>query len=377
MKFVHRLAVSVAVIVVVAVALVMYTGGKGHSSGYEYTSILVPGCSACTDISSFYTLLSTYNFSLSKAYSLGSKYGNSLIENYSVANLPSVVMSATNASANIFYGLIYLNVFNLVGNSLILNTPFTAGLYRNVTFYDIIQNKTIESLDIYNQSDVYNISSKPSYETYINPSQFLLLSNSSPISSGNKTVIDFIYGDSPFSALQTIVLFTALSSFGNFSDYSTMRSTSVAFSQGEVIGPVYSYNLTAAYYSSNYFSLRIYNVSSPATVADTSVQRELFEFDQNALSPAFGNVGNFLPFLNIGGRYISVSSMLNPFYFSNMQLSKFYSEMRTNSTLGSMFNDSVAFAQAVLCSDIANSASICSTPLVEYETNAIYKDLLT
>ncbi len=375
MEFIHKLLIAVAVIIVAGLGIFLIHA-NGNNSGLSYTSVLDLHCLGCTNIDPFFSLLSHYNISSAKTFYFGSNYGNSLISNYSIVNLPSVIINETQASANIFYSLIYLNIFNLDGNSLVLNTPFLAGLYKNTTFFDIIQNRTILSTDIYNQSNVYNLSGGSSLSKFINPSQFLLLSNSSNVSLNGKVEIDLVFGNSPFSALQTLILFDALSNFGTFSNYSGMKSSSIAFSSNQTIGPVYSYNLTDASYSSNYFYLNLTNISSPGIKSNIQLQKELFQFDQNSVSPAFGNVGNFLPFMDIGGRYISVSSMLNPVYFSNIPISNFYKTMAQNSTAGKIFNDSVAFVNAVLCSDISDRAPVCRSNIVKYETNSIYSAAL-
>lgn len=245
-----------------------------------------------------------------------------------------------------------------------LNTPFLSALTKNLTYYSIIQNRTITSYDIFNASAVYGIPPSSSFLKLLNPSEFLLLSNSSNLSIANKTEIQFIYDNSPFSAVQSVVLKRALDSFGNFTSVYAMRSRIVNISPIQSLGPDTLYSFNAMPFQSRYFALRAYNISS---VSDPSAQEDLFQYDQNAVSSLNSAFGSFTPFLDIGGRFIEVSSMMKPSLFNGMNITQIHELLTSNATINRMFNDSVAFIDAALCSFSGVNASVCNTNAVKQQ----------
>ena len=318
-------------------------------------------CSQCSaGVSGFvYSMLQSQGYSSRKvALTLGSKAGQQLISNYLVTALPSVVFPATSSSASILSSLIYLNVFNTNQNHFVLNTPFLSVFLKNVTYYSIIQNRTITSFDVYNITKVYNISVRKPWSAIINPMVFLLEANATNMTYGNKTQISFVYSDSPFSAMQDLILEQALQNFGAFSALQTAASSRVQLSPGEYLWPQPFYVFPSGSYTSGFFYLRAYNLT---TLSDPSVMKELFQYDQNQGSVLGTTYGVFSPFLDIGGKYISASSMLQPTIFDNLTMGEVYSKIKSNTTIGTAFNDSVDFLDAVLCSYTGGIQSVCKS----------------
>jgi len=264
--------------------------------------------------------------------------------------------------------LVYLNIFNIEGNKFVLNTPFLAGLTKGITYFDLIQGKKITAFNIFNQSDIYNNTD----ENFINPSEILYLFNSTENTVGNKTLISLIYSNSSFSAVQSMILYNALNAFGKFSNLSVTTSPSVSFSTGETLGNTQFYQINGSKYQSPYFKIEssnLQNLGSSKYV--NTLEKELFDFDQNSAYPFFGNLVNFMPFIDIGGRYIEVSSMLNPRIFENDNITQIKRLIMTNQTVGKAFNDSVYFIQTLLCSYINYNETPCNSIQIKNDLKQI------
>jgi hypothetical protein len=364
----NRKIILITGVIVVAILIYFfffYNTGKPAVTGNQNSAeILYNKCSTCSNgaMNIVYNLFKADKNSLhAQNLSFNSSEGIGMVSNYSITALPTIVINETNSSENILDSLVYLNMFNVEGNKFVLNTPFLSGLTKGITYFDLIQNREITAFDIFNQSEVYqNINSG-----VFNPSQILYLFNSSPDIADNKTLVSFVYSNSSFSAVQSMILYKALSSFGRFNNLSTATSPSVSFSNGETLGNTQFYVINGEGYNSSYFSLEssnLKNLSSSKYVS--TLEKELFEFDQNSAYPFFSNLGNFMPFIDIGGRYVEVSSMLNPKIFANDNISRINSLIRTNQTIGRAFNDSVYFVQTLLCNYVGYNESLCnSTPI--------------
>ena len=359
------LITGLIVVAVLVYFLFFYNTGKTTINSNRYSAeILYNGCSTCSNsaMNIIYDLFKSDKYDLkAQNLSFNSSEGIGMVSNYSITALPTVVINETNSSESILDSLVYLNMFNVEGNKFVLNTPFLSGLTKGMTYFDLIQNKEITAFDIFNQSAIYqNIN-----ESLLNPSEILYLFNGSKYTENNKTLISFVYSNSSFSAVQSMILYKAMSAFGNFSNLSTLTSPSVSFSTGETLGNTQFYTLNGNDYNSNYFSMEssnIENLSSSAYVK--TLEKQLFEFDQNSAYQFFDNLGNFMPFIDIGGRYVEVSSMLNPRIFTGKSISQIDTLIKTNQTIGNAFNDSVYFIQTLLCSYIGYNESTCnSTPI--------------
>ena len=359
------LITGLIVVAVLVYFLFFYNTGKTTINSNRYSAeILYNGCSTCSNsaMNIIYDLFKSDKYDLkAQNLSFNSSEGIGMVSNYSITALPTVVINETNSSESILDSLVYLNMFNVEGNKFVLNTPFLSGLTKGMTYFDLIQNKEITAFDIFNQSAIYqNIN-----ESLLNPSEILYLFNGSKYTENNKPLISFVYSNSSFSAVQSMILYKAMSAFGNFSNLSTLTSPSVSFSTGETLGNTQFYTLNGNDYNSNYFSMEssnIENLSSSAYVK--TLEKQLFEFDQNSAYQFFDNLGNFMPFIDIGGRYVEVSSMLNPRIFTGKSISQIDTLIKTNQTIGNAFNDSVYFIQTLLCSYIGYNESTCnSTPI--------------
>lgn len=372
-----KFAIFVIIIFAAVTLSVIYflsTEASGPSQNVNLNSVFVEvsdqQCGACSAQipGIIYSLLARQGYSNSQAQVFfGDKIANGFISNNSITALPSVALPQTEVSANLLYALLYLNIFNLEGNSFVLNTPFVSGLTGRVTYFNIIQNRTITAVDIYNVSNVYKNVKNPD----INPMEFIMQYNASNLTRGNKTEMLLVYSYSPFSAIQSLIIKTALDNFGNFSSIATAMSNTINVSSTQRLGPEPLYEFSRMAFSSNLFYLSAYNLS---TVLDPAAQRELFEYDQNAAS-LNGVFGSFTPFLDIGGRYISISSMLSPVLFNGMDINQVNTMLKSNSTASQLFNDSVAFLDAVLCSYAGNTKSVCNTPAVQGQTLNIEKQI--
>ncbi len=364
----NRQIILIAGLVIVAVLvyfLFFYNAGKvAVNSNQNSVNIVYNNCTNCSNsaMNTIYNLFKSDKYTLNpKNLSFDSSEGSSLISNYSVTALPTVIINESNNSASILDSLVYLNMFNVVGNKFVLNTPFLSGLTKGMTYFDLIQNKEITAFDIFNQSSIYqNIN-----ESMLNPSEILYLFNGTKYTANNKTLISFIYSNSSFSAVQSMILYKALNAFGNFSNLTVLTSPSISFSTGETLGKTQFYTLNGNNYKSKYFSMEstnIENLSSSPYVK--TLEKQLFEFDQNSAYQLFDNLGNFMPFIDIGGRYVEVSSMLNPRVFAGKDISQINALIKTNQTVGIAFNDSVYFVQTLLCSYVGYNEGVCnSTPI--------------
>lgn len=377
--FPKRWFILVVIIVLVLSVVVYYIGSagvfspnSGPSLNSSFVSVLSDTCARCSNTlpGLVYSLVSSQGYSADQMQLYyGSALGNSFIENNSITSLPSAVLPATKTSAQFLNSLVYINLFNLVGNSFVLNTPFASELARGTTYFSILQNRTITAFDIYNLSLVYNTTqSTPALElNLINPMEIITQFNATNLTIGNKTEILFVYSDSPYAAVQSLILRDTLASFGTFSANATSSSRTVAVSQSQYFGPAPLYDFADMGFSSNLFALKTYNLTQ---MNDATAQKELFQYDQNAASTLNQVYGSFMPFLDIGGKFISVSSMLVPSMFNGLNATQAYQKVSYNSTVGTLFNSAVSFLDAVLCSYAANNEPVCnSTSVIEQEAN--------
>ena len=373
-----------SVIIVVAAALgialyLVFSYGVFQSGASDlntsFVSVFNSNCVSCSDgvPSLLYSLLEKNGYSspIASAY-YPTVSGNDFIANNLITTLPSVVLQATSTSSNLLSGLLYINLFDYTRGSYTLNTPFVTALTHNVTYFNIVQNKTITAFDIYNVSRVYGVTAASAAVGIINPLVVLMQFNNTNITSGNKTDIFFVYSDSPFSAMQSIILENALSNFGTFNSSVVSNSQGIDVSATQSIGPQPAYNLNDMSFSSRFFNLEPYNVS---VLTNPTAQRELFEYDQNSASELNSVYGNFMPFLDIGGRFISVSSMLIPDIFNGFNITQVYNDIKSNSSVNSYFNDSVSFIDAILCSYTGLTESICNTTAVKVQAENIIRQI--
>ncbi len=367
------LLAGVVVVILLVYFLFFYNNEKVNSTNNAQNSINVfyNSCSSCSN-NALNIIYSLFNLDKSKLkaenVSFNSSKGDSIISNYSITALPSIVINETNSSENILDSLVYLNVFNIEGNKFVLNTPFLAGLTKGMTYFDLIQGRKITAFDIFNESEVYNNTN----ENIANPSEILYLFNSSEYTLGNKTLISFIYSNSSFSAVQSMILYKALSAFGKFSNLNVITSPPVSFSTGETLGNTQFYEINGSRYQSQYFTIEsssLQNLSSSKYVG--TLEKELFDFDQNSAYPFFSNLGNFMPFIDIGGRYVEVSSMLNPRIFENDNITQIEQLTKTNQTVSRAFNNSVYFIQTLLCSYINYNKTPCNSTQIKNDLKQI------
>lgn len=367
------LVVGAVAVVFLVYFLFFYNGGKANPASNTRNSINIfyDGCSSCSNsaLNIIYNLFYSDKSTLkAENISFNSSKGNSIVSNYSITALPTIVMNQTNSSENILDSLVYLNIFNIEGNKFVLNTPFLAGLTKGIKYFDLIQGRKITSFDIFNQSEVYNNTNK----NVINPSQILYLFNGSEYTVGNKTLISIIYSNSSFSAVQSMILYEAINAFGKFTDLNVITSPSVSFSTSETLGNTQFYQINGSRYQSPYFAVEsssLQNLSSSKYI--NTLEKELFEFDQNSVDPFFSNLGNFMPFIDIGGRYVEVSSMLNPRLFKNNNITQIERLIKTNQTVGKAFNDSVYFIQTLLCSYVNYNESPCNSTQIKNDLKQI------
>lgn len=294
---------GIVIVFVIAYFLFFYNSAPSKH-GTNSVEILYNSCKGCSD-GALNIIKSLFHSNgadlLSKNVSFESVSGSSLVSQYSVTSLPTLIINETNVSTDTLDSLAYLNAFNVESNNFVLNTPFLAGVYKGIKYFDLIQNRSITAFDILNQSYVY----KNTNTSVINPSEVLYLINGTNYTNKNKVEISFVYSNSSFSAVQSLIMYTALKAFGNFSNLSTLIAPRVAFSSSETLGDTEFYALNGSDYNSNYFYLEpsyLQNLSSSPYV--NILEKQLFEFDQNSAYPLFSNIGNFMPFMDIGGRYI-------------------------------------------------------------------------
>ena len=367
------LLIGLVVLVVLVYFLFFYNGLKTAAANNQQSSIEIfyNGCSTCSNsaLNVIYNLFGSNKLQLRLGnVSFNSSEGRTLVSNYSITALPTITINETNSSENILDSLVYLNMFNIEGSTFVLNTPFLSGLTKGMTYFDLIQERLITAFDIFNQSRVYQNTS----ESVINPSQILYLFNGTEYRSGNKTIISFIYSNSSFSAVQSMILYEALKAFGNFSDLSTMTSPLISFSAGETLGNTQFYVINGSRYESPYFAVESSNIENLSSSRYVNIlEKELFEFDQNSVYPFFNNIGNFMPFIDIGGKYIEVSSMINPKIFENKDISQINQLIKTNQTIGRAFNDSVYFMQTILCSYVGYNKSLCNSTQIKADLKQI------
>ncbi len=364
MKKVLTLILGAVVFSILVYFLFFYTASvaKPTANSVEITYNQCDGCSY-NSVSIIKSLFSSDKINiLVRNVSLSTKLGLSFVSNFSVTSLPTLILNETNISTNILDSLVYLNAFNVEDTYFVLNTPFLAGISKGVKYFDLIQNRTITSFDIFNQSYIYQNTNS----SVINPSEILYLVNGTNYTEGNKIEISFVYSNSSFSAIQSLILYKALSSFGNFSNLSTITSPQISLSAGENLGGTQFYTLSGSNYNSSYFYLEssyLDNLSTSKNI-DT-LEKQLFEFDQNSAYPLFSNLGNFMPFVDIGGRYVEVSSMINPRIFTGMDINQINKAINTNKTDGAAFNDSVYFVETLLCSYIGYTNNVCSSKTIK------------
>lgn len=342
--------------------------------------VIYSACSTCS-VNIPYELYYTFaqygyaaqNISLFFGDNITSRFiGNNLI-----TALPSFVVPSSidqnNQASTIMSALVYANIFTSGGNNFVLNTPFFADLSHTVTYYNILENRTETSVNIYNISSVYNITTATKFDP-VAPIGILMLFNGTNMTYKNKPVITFVYSSSPYSAMQDFLFVSALKNFGNFTGLSTAFSQSFKITQAQSLGPQVYYSLQNATYSSPFFALDAYNSSS---ISSLNVSNLLVEYDQNALFAINYGYQNFMPFIDVGGKFISVSSMLQPILFNGMNVTQISAYESTNQTVSSLLNDSVSFIDAMLCTYTGASAAICSSQEVSGYISDISKSLLS
>ena len=138
------LLVGAVVVVVLVYFLFFYNSGNinSKSNSQNAINIFYNSCDSCSNsaINIIYKLFSL-DKSILKAenISFNSSEGNSIVSNYSITALPTILINETNNSENVLDSLVYLNIFNIEGNKFVLNTPFLAGLTKGITYFDLIQ----------------------------------------------------------------------------------------------------------------------------------------------------------------------------------------------------------------------------------------------
>lgn len=281
----------------------------------------------------------------------------SIIENYDVTTLPSFVIkniSAVNITLLPYYFL--ANLFNLVTinstTAAVLNTPFISTITGNVTFYSIIYNQTIFDKYISNPSLIFNNVQNASNLAYLT---IFLETNQTPQHN-----IYVIVGNDSYSAAGLDLLDIALSNFGNLSG-NLQYSSSMPL--GSIsLGPVQY--LYPSKFDSNYFSLTVLKLNNVGI--NSAAFNALLTYDLNALNPAFSQIG-FLPFVDIGNKFIGYSSPIRPYLLNNYSYSQLSSMVQSNQTsqLAEALRHVVYFYDAMLC-DLINTSrpAICSTPAV-------------
>ncbi|MDP8012743.1 MAG: hypothetical protein RAK22_01420 [Nanoarchaeota archaeon] len=335
-------------------------------------------CTSCTNSLpySVRTFLEAYNYAPNNStLYLGSKEGDNLTEKYVVTALPSLVfpVSALNGNSNlsiIVSALLYENIltFNQGQEEFVLNTPFSSAIFGPVRYYSPLQNRIITSKDILNYTLVYG-TTNPLERDVINPTTAVEEINASQLDSNNKTDIYFIYGNSPFSGLESLILRDALKNFGSFSRNVTYYSSSIKASGSITLGPQLSYDLSASNYSSKHFQIKAYDISD---LTNATAQELVAQYDQN-LFYMYNTSGfnNFEPLIDIGGRYVVVSSPLKPYIFNELNQSQIEKKLSENESLAFLFNRSVMFIDSLLC-EYENSSQICSNPTVE-KFSSVYR----
>ncbi len=335
-----------------------------------------PQCESCS-ISPLYELQSIFkdyfNYSsLNITLNLGTVQGNKIIKNDDITSLPSMVIpiSIMDKAPYLVSGFIYDNIFtfNSYENKIIVNTPYLSELFGSIKYFSLIQNKTITSVNILNISNVYKNLSNFTIETFVNPMTVIKEINTTNLTYNGKPLILIISGNSPFDGLQSLILRDALLNFGTFKSNLTYFSSMYNITNSMTLGPQLTYNLGASNYSSKYFSLEQYDIKD---LTDPTAQKLIVQYDQNLFffynSSSFGN---FEPFVDIGGKYIIVSSFLKPFIFNWMNQNQVDQKLATNKTIAELFNRSVLFVDALLCS-YTNQSQICSNNFVKNYTNYI------
>ncbi len=287
-----------------------------------------------------------------------------IIENYDITTLPSFVI--VNASASNFSLLPYfflVNAFNFITingtTSAILNTPYLSTITGNASFYSILYNKTIFDKYVSNPSIIYNNIANASSIAYL----FVFIeTNQTP----SKTIYITLGNDS-YSALGLDLFDIALSNFGNVTG-KFFQSSSLPL--GNItLGPIQY--LYPSSFSSKYFNLQtdeISNIGSNSSVLDA-----MLTYDINGLNPIYGSMG-FLPFIDIGNKFIGFSSPLRPNYFNNYNYSSLELLYRSkeNSTLAIAVKDTINFYNAMLCNLINSSKpSICYDPEVKQYSSLV------
>ncbi|MCW1294038.1 MAG: hypothetical protein QXJ12_01335 [Candidatus Parvarchaeota archaeon] len=375
-RFILIIALLAAVLILLIFMLKFASSGTpAYSLNQSQILLLDQNCVSCSNTIpyDFSYILSEFGYS-PHVYngSLGTAKGDSIISSDIVTTLPSIVIPSSIFSSksnllNLVSSLIYSNIltFNQNNDNLVLNTPFASSMFGPVTFYDILQNATYTALPI-NITDVYGVRNQTTFKSeLINPIDPIMIEG---LSAANSTRIVYIAGDSPFNSLESIILTDALDNFGNFSGNATGYSNSFGITSNETLGPQIGYLLSENRYTSRFFSFYLYNISS----VQSSYARDLIlQFDQNAVSSG-SPYENFVPLIDIGGKYIMVSSQMKPTVFDGMSLQQMKAEISSNESVGSVFNDSVYLIDSMLCSLSGNSAAVCSSPVVKgYESSVL------
>lgn len=334
-------------------------------------------CSSCSNIlpnAMRYLLKEDYNFSPQNiSVFLGTTEGNQIIENDDITSLPSIVIpisvmnEAPSPSRALFISaLMYDNILtlNIDQNKLILNTPYSSILFGPIRYFSPVQNRTITSISIFNVSEVYRNASNQTIENFVNPISVLEEINATNLTYDNKPEIMVIYGNSPFSGMQTLILRQALLNFGKFQNNVTYFSSVYNITNSMALGPQLTYNLGAANYSSKFFELMPYSIND---ISNPEAEKVTIQYDQNLFffynSSSFGN---FEPLIDIGGKYIIVSSFLKPFIFNGLNQEQINEKLDKNSTISQLFNNTVLFMDALLCS-YENESTICSNNIVRQD----------
>ena len=147
------LVTGIALIFILVYFLFFYSNSHLNptNGGQNAINIVYSGCNSCSNssIGIIYSLFNSANsFITGKNISFDTPEGTSLVSNYSITTLPSVIINETNKSEKILDSLVYLNIFNVEENNFVLNTPFLAGVAKGVTYFDLIQNRTVTAFEL-------------------------------------------------------------------------------------------------------------------------------------------------------------------------------------------------------------------------------------
>ncbi len=191
-----------------------------------------------------------------------------------------------------------------------------------------------------------------------------------PLTQDGKPVVVFIGGEfCPYCAMARWALVVALSRFGTFSNL----GQTISSSSTDVFPGLQSWSFDGSAFTSSSLAFdpaEVYSSTPNSTGTGYEPLQSLTPLQSQAFD-AYSERG--YPFVDIGGKYVSLSASANPGVLQNLTLDQIASQLDDPSSPVAQAADGTAnYLIAAMCSVTSTTAApICSTPVIAQAQSAM------